>query len=233
MNAAMPVVENAGAAPQRGSREYVHVWDLALEPCASEAAFRTLSDSEREFAARLRVGSGAWVAARAVLRRVLGCYLGLAPGQVALETGANGKPRLAPGGCPDLRFNLSHSGGVTLIAVRLGFEVGVDVEELRTAVDGAAIARDVFTAPERAAMAASAAEERADTFFRSWVRHEALAKATGRGIVSRSSPDDAERFTVRDLDGIPGFAAALASEGADWSVRRAGARTARISAAYR
>jgi hypothetical protein len=90
-------------------------------------------------------------------------------------------------------------------------------------VDGAAIERDVFAPHERAAMAMDAGGKRGGAFFRSWVRREALAKATGRGVVFPPASGDAARFGVRDLDGIPGYAAALASEGADWSVRRAGA----------
>lgn len=231
MRAATPVLDALGVTPERASRNHVDVWEVALEPCERDPGFRTLSDSERVFAARLRVRAGAWVAARVALRRVLGCHLGLAPGQVALETGANGKPRLAPRGGQDLRFNLSHSGDVALIAVRLDFEVGIDVEERRPGVDGAAIARHVFTAPGHTAMTALAAEEPGETFFRSWVRREALAKAAGRGIVSPPAPDDTARYTVRDLDGIPGFAAAVASEGADWSVRRVGAGSAQSAGA--
>ncbi len=219
MSAAASVLEEAGAALEIASCEHVDVWVVALETGGGEAALSTLSDSEREFARRLRVGVGAWVAARVALRRILGRYLGLAPGKVAFETGASGKPRLAPGGSADLRFNLSHCGDVALIAVRLGREVGVDVEEVRPGVDGAAISRDVFTAPERQGLVALAAEEPGETFFKYWVRREALAKATGRGIAFPPAEDDAQ-FTVRELDGIPGFAAALASEGADWDVRR-------------
>jgi 4'-phosphopantetheinyl transferase len=215
------VVEAAVGAPLRASREHVDVWEVALEPCEAGAALRTLSDPERAFAARLRVGAGAWAAARAALRGVLGHYLGLAPGQVALEMGPNGKPRLAPGATADLRFNLSHSGNMALIAVRLGHEVGVDVEELRPGVDGETIARDIFGAPERPAMAAFPAGKPGEAFFRTWVRREALAKASGRGIAS--PPQTEARFTFRDLGGIPGFAAALASEGDDWDVRRVGA----------
>jgi 4'-phosphopantetheinyl transferase len=201
----------------------VDVWEVALGPCARDAAARILSDPEREFAARLRVGAGPWGAARVALRRVLGGYLGLAPGQVALTTDTNGKPRLASGGNADLRFNLSHSGDLALIAVRLGHEVGVDVEAVRAGVDGAAIARDVFGARGRAGRAVLDGGEPGEGFFRTWVRREALAKAIGRGIVSPLSPGEAARFTIRDLDGIPGFTAAVASEGSDWSVRRSSA----------
>ena len=60
------------------------------------------------------------------LHRVLAVYLGEDPARIRLETGAQGKPRLAdPQG--QLRFNLSHSGEIALVAVSGEAEVGVDV----------------------------------------------------------------------------------------------------------
>ena len=147
---------------------------------------------------------------------------------MAIETGANGKPRLAPGGGTDLRFSLSHSGHIALIAVRLGLEVGVDVEALRSGVDGAAIARDVFGEAEPRTSGLLATQARGEAFFRAWVRREALAKATGHGIVSAPAPEVASRYTVRDLDGLPGYAVALASEGGEWVVRWADSEALRF-----
>jgi 4'-phosphopantetheinyl transferase len=220
-------MEAAVAAPVRASSGHVDIWVLALQPAAGEQALRTLSGQEREFASRLRVGAPLWVAARAALRGVLGRYLGLAPERVALEPGPNGKPRLAPGAPADIRFNLSHSGHVALVGVRLGREVGVDVEAMRPGVDGDAIARELFGAPERADMAGAPAGKAGEAFFRTWVRREALAKASGLGIALPSPSLTGTGFTFRDLDGIPGFAAALASEGDDWDVRHFGTLLAR------
>lgn len=199
------------------ARDRVDLWVIALESEAAPGLPDDLDPDERAFAARLRVGAGAWSAARAAVRRVLAGYLGVSPVDVAIEAGPNGKPRLAAGSGPDLRFNLSHSGEFALVAVRLGHEVGVDVEAIRPGVDAAAIAREHFDASELEALSGDVSDER---FFRAWARHEALAKATGRGIAS--GPDSAEglRFRVLDVEGIPGCAAALASEGDGWSVRR-------------
>src|SRR5690242_14234349 len=75
-------------------------------------------------------GEDARGAARAALAALLTEYLGGAEA-AELELADNGKPRLArePG---RLAFNLSHSGGLALIAIAWGgTEVGVDVERLR------------------------------------------------------------------------------------------------------
>jgi 4'-phosphopantetheinyl transferase len=199
------------------ARDRVDLWVIGLAPAEPEAASHVLDADERAFAARLRMGGAAWSAARAGLRRVLGGYLGVSPAAVALEAGPNGKPRLAAGSGPDLRFNLSHSGDVALVAVRLGHEVGVDVEVIRPGVDAGPISREHFDASERDELAG---QRSVGSFFRAWARHEALAKATGRGIANGPGPGDGSRFRVLDVEGIPGCAAAIASEGDGWSVRR-------------
>lgn len=226
MSAGGVTLEAVSDAPLRASRDRVDVWRAALDlaPAGAETALRTLSGAERSHAVRLRIGANRWVAARAALRGVLAHCLGVPPADIALVTGPDGKPRLAPGTGADLRFNLSHSGGMALVAVRLGLDVGVDLEEFRDDVDGEAVAREVLGEHERAALAAVPAEDRREAFFRAWVRHEALAKAAGRGIAAAGTGRDAERFRVRDLTGIAGFAAAVASEGDGWSVARVDAR---------
>ena len=222
MSVVTPVLDVAAPMPVRASRERVDVWQaaLALDPSAAEAALRMLCDAERARAARLRVGADRWVAARATLRRVLGGYLDLAPERVAFAVGTDGKPGLDRARGMDLRFNLSHSGDVALVAVRLGHEVGVDVEMIRDGVDGAAIAADRFSARERADLAERGVALGREAFFRAWVRHEALAKASGRGIASPARDCDAARFSVRELNGISGCVAAVASTGDTWTVLR-------------
>ena len=221
MSASWPVFETPHS-PVGASRERVDVWQAELDtgPLAAAAEYRLLSAAERARAARLRVGAGRWIAARAALRRVLGRYLDQAPERIAFTVGAGGKPALGPTLGGDLRFNLSHSGAVALIAVGFGREGGVDVEQIRNDVDGAAIARELFAANERIAMAERANGDGGDSFFAAWVCREALAKAAGGGIAHRVRAADTARFRVRELDGIPGYAAAVASEGAGWCVAR-------------
>ena len=135
-------------APPRASQLHVDVWQvrLALERSEADAALRTLNASECAHAVLLRSSADQWVGGRAALRRVLGRYLCVEPENVVMTSGADGKPRLESPERLDLRFNLSHSGEVALIAVRLGFDVGVDIERIREAVDGSAIANALFAA---------------------------------------------------------------------------------------
>ena len=203
-----PAALRAGTEQPPVAADHVDLWVIRLDLCTNAAGLEPLAAGERARAARMRVGGERWGAARAALRRVLGGCLGVEPRRVALETGETGKPRLAPGSPLDLRFSLSHSGGFALIAARLGMEVGVDLERVRADVRGEEIARDVL-----------GMELRGADFFRAWTRREALAKACGRGLAAPLPECEAERFSVLDCRVLPGFAAAVASEGHGWTLR--------------
>jgi 4'-phosphopantetheinyl transferase len=199
----------------------VDLWCVALATDAARMlrAERDLAPAEIAHARRMRVGGERFAVARATLRRVLGRYLGLPASCVPLARSAHGKPVLA-GRPRALRFNLAHADDVALIAVRLGADVGVDIERVRADVDGDAVARAIFTPGERAAMGARNGANAHVAFFQAWVRREALAKAAGTGIVSTSRARGIAGFTVRPFAGVPGHVAAVASRGANWGVAR-------------
>ena len=105
-----------------------------------------------------------------------------------------------------MRFNLSHSGDVTLVAVARDSEVGVDVERIRPVIEMRAIARRWLGRDDMA-------DER--EFLRAWTRHEAMLKALGVGLSGK-----AEGFTgtVSEIDAGMGYAAAVAVLAADCRV---------------
>src|SRR5207248_5283242 len=95
--------------------------------------------------------------------------------------GPHGKPYLA--GSP-VRFNISHSGALALIALAQ-VEVGADVELPRKRQSDA-IARRFYAPGEIERLFAEAdAEKRADAFFRRSTCKEAFLKGTCEGL-SRS-----------------------------------------------
>lgn len=142
-----------------------------------------LPEAERERARALRLPEARrrWVAARWALRLVLGSYLGRDPAAIELRFGAHGKPALA--GNESLRFNLSHSGELAVIAVSGEREVGVDVQRL----------------------GAKPAE-----YYAAWVRREAIAKCQGVGIWG---PPPVAPVAVSAFEAGAGFAAAVAVAG--------------------
>jgi 4'-phosphopantetheinyl transferase len=223
-------------------RDEVHVWRAVLDvgPRRLEALRDTLDPDERRRAARFVFARDRdrFVAGRGTLRELLARYLGRAPGELAFSYGPHGKPAVA-GAARDLRFNLSHAGGLALYAVAEGRELGIDVETMRPDFATERIAERFFSPAERAALRRVAAEQRCEAFFACWTRKEAYMKALGRGfslpldafdvslapgepaalLATREDPADRERWWLSALDAGPGVAAALAVEGARCAVR--------------
>lgn len=158
-----------------------------------------------------------WVVGLSDLRRVLSGYVDEPAESLRFGTEPRGKPFLAHDS--GLRFNLSHSGPVALVAVARR-EVGVDVERRRTVAHEEGVARRIMTTDELARYDRLPEAERTTFLLRVWTRKEALLKASGEGI-RRSlqslacEPGPTDRWQVVDLD-VPGCIAAVAAEGSDW-----------------
>jgi 4'-phosphopantetheinyl transferase len=156
----------------------------------------------------LRLPSAERAEAARALREVLAAYLEASPEAIRIVAGEHGKPELADGG---LRFNLSHSGDVALVAVARERDVGVDVERIDGRRDVLALAERALGADAAAAVRAAPATDRVAVFHRGWTRREAVAKCAGTGLAT-PAPDTPRQ--VIDLDVGEGYAAALAVEGA-------------------
>lgn len=171
--------------PPLAPRE-IHVWcvDLDLPPSAETPA-DCLCDEERRRAVRFvrEADRRRFTASHIALRVILGRCLGIPPGRVEVSARAGGKPELsARSDGPLLHYNLSHSGGMALVAVSSDQEVGVDVEQVRPLDDVDSIVNRYFAPGERAHWQASPEDERLAAFFRCWTRKEAYLKARGIGL---------------------------------------------------
>ncbi len=177
----------------------VHVWWSTLPALAAHADtwWARLSSAER--AAALRHARAAdrmrAVAARGLLRTVMGRYLGIEPASVVFHVGTCGKPAVlhGPGGAP--AFSLSHSGDWVLLAVAApGVDAGIDIERHRALDDWPVIAAAHFHPGEVRDLQALAPAQRRTAFFDCWTRKEAVVKATGLGL---SQPLAAFRVSVK------------------------------------
>lgn len=149
------------------------------------------------------------MAAREALREVLSRYLdGVEPTAIKLRSGEHGKPELA-GQTSGLRFNLSHSGSLALVAIAER-EVGVDIEYIEPRRDFLALAERALGAKGIAAIRTAAPEDREGAFYLEWSRHEALVKCLGTGL-ARPLPE--QGATVVSIAAPRGYAAALAVAG--------------------
>lgn len=220
----------------------VHLWRIPIggEEWPAEDLL-LLDPGERARAARFVFARhrAPWIRARAALRRILARYVDATPETLPFQVGEWGKPSLCGSNGESLRFNLSHSGGLALLAVAWGREVGVDVERIRPTVELLDLATRFFSPSEVAALRAVDDARRERAFFACWSRKEALIKADGRGLsfgldtfeVSLHPDHPAELLSVRGVPGgdrwmlreIPvdeGYAAALVVEGTGWHLVR-------------
>ncbi len=210
----------------------VHVWAVKLtqpESFVTKLA-ALLHEEEKERAARFqfeplrqsfRVSHGA-------LRCILSRYVNTAPEQLRFMHGPFGKPELEPKNA--VRFNLSHSGELALLAVALEYELGVDVEALRPVPEAESIARSNFSPNEYETFCGLDQKQKLLAFFNCWTRKEAFIKAHGAGLSMpldqfevafapdaparllriRGEACAAARWTLCALHPADGYAAALA-----------------------
>src|SRR3954454_4324080 len=200
----------------------VHIWRAALDEAGWPGPER-LPDPERQRAATFlhEEACRRWVAARWALRRALEGYLEEPAAEIELEEGERGKPRLRR--AVGIEFNLSHSGGLALVAVTEGRQVGVDVEMVEPARDLTALATRALPPDDAAAVREAPPPRRPDVFYPAWVRHEARLKCLGLGLGAKTNrrtstaeegnrrfANEDELLAVSELDVAPGYAAAVA-----------------------
>ena len=216
----------------------VHLWHIDLDAASKNLAAlgSTLSPEECERAKRFRSPdlSRRWTVARGALRCILASYCQSPPKSLVLQAEPKGKPKLVwP--ATNVCFNLSHSGGLALLAITVDQRIGVDLEIVNPSIEVADLSRRFFAPAEARQILVLPAEELAVAFFRCWTRKEALLKAIGLGL---SAPLDGFEVTVGadparlvSADFVepgewslvdvswPGTAAALAIEGRPPAVR--------------
>jgi 4'-phosphopantetheinyl transferase len=201
--------EPAPGAPRQPGGE-VHLWRADLD-ASGWPRVEELPSAERGRAEKILRPQPArrWVTARWALRFALGRYLGEDPGQVELVLSSHGKPRLAAPG--PLRFNLSHSKALALIAIGEERELGIDVERIDPDRDLVALARTGLSRGDAETVSTAPPERRAGVFYATWTRREAIAKCSGEGLGGSAPPKHPAE--VCEIDAGDGWAAALAVAG--------------------
>lgn len=192
--------EMLGCAATTGNAVTVDVWHLPLDLARTEMEelTQTLSSVERERAARFRFERDRrrFIAARGLVRAILGRYLSMTAAAIALDYNPFGKPFLAQRPL-DLCFNVAHSGDIALLAIAPAVDVGVDIEMWRKIPNRDLLAARFFAASEVAAIAQLPEQVRDVAFLTCWARKEAYVKAVGMGL---SEPlDSFEVSMVPDL----------------------------------
>jgi 4'-phosphopantetheinyl transferase len=223
----------------------VHVWRIALDIGDSilTRLRATLSDDERQRAERFHfeIHRRHFIAGRGALRALLARYLARRPEELRFVYSTHGKPSLAEEAeSHPLRFNLTHSHQLALLAVTHGREVGVDIEHIRTNLerDGEALAERFFSPREVAVLRSLPLALRREAFFRCWTRKEAYIKAQGKGfalpldqfdvtlhpdepaalVATLHDPPQVQRWSMRHLAPGTDYGGAVAVEGQGWQL---------------
>jgi 4'-phosphopantetheinyl transferase len=214
--------------------DIVNVWVRTLQASSAieSACYEVLTSEERERAARYRVGRprNDFILTRGTLRSLLARYVGMTPQGLSFRYSEYGKPIVD--GPFDLRFNVSHTDGLALIAFARTREIGIDVEKIKAAPDARKLAERFFSVREHHFLECLSGEELQVAFFRCWTRKEAYIKARGEGLslplhqfdvsvapnesrallATRPDPFEASRWILQDLPVSHGYVAALAVE---------------------
>lgn len=220
--------------PQPPRAGEIHIWRVALETAAPSRSWceSFLNAEERAKAARFHfeIDQLRSITGRGLLRWVLGQYLDLAPAGLSFELNERGKPRLPAG---DLRFNLSHSGDMVLLAFTRDAEIGVDIERLDRKVQLDGLVNYVFSTREKEVFAQLPEADKRAGFFNVWTRKEAYVKGRGQGIfhelnavtvslvpgeparllTDERDPGAPGQWSLQTLEVPSGYAGAVAVEG--------------------
>ncbi|MGD0270003.1 MAG: 4'-phosphopantetheinyl transferase superfamily protein [Candidatus Sulfotelmatobacter sp.] len=222
----------------------VQLWRADLEAIGVDESRwqQVLSSDELTRASRFHFSRDRqrFVAGRALLRTILAGYLRTDANGLTFSYSKKEKPSLASDHAESgVTFNVSHSGGIALLAFTRGREIGVDVEQVRQDSDLEAIARRFFSMHEQNQLAALPAEKRIDAFLRCWTRKEAYIKATGDGlslplnqfdvslevgeanalVATRPDSSEAGHWLLREVPAGSGYMAAVCVRGKSWKLK--------------
>lgn len=230
--------ESSVVEMQRLVEGEAHLWWIPLTAGAREIELhrQVLPPDESERAGRFYFEQHRlkFTIAHGAMRRILSGYVHLPPRELKFTYGPKGKPEFTARQNPDrVRFNLSHSEDLALLAVARNQELGADVEFIKSDFGGMEIAERFFSASEVRTLFALDASEQNAAFFSCWTRKEAFIKAVGEGLslpldsfdvafapgakpaLTRveGSPGETLRWRMYDVPAGPQYKAALVIEG--------------------
>lgn len=213
--------------------EAVHIWraPLTLTEPQRQHFWQTLSADERSRAERFHFLQHRQraIAARGILRAILGQYLGQDPAGLRFDYTPHGKPVLVPtANALPIEFNLSHAEDVMLCAITLESPVGIDLEQIHPVSDLARLTDRFFAPSEHERIQALPQDEQSAAFFQYWTVKEAVLKAIAQGLGGLETleltfiqdqpqllraPGGVNAWEVRSFTPEPGFMGAIATTG--------------------
>lgn len=221
-------------APSLSGKD-IHVWCVSLD--LSERTIQTLqehlSDDEqkRKKAFYFQEHRRRYIAARGLLRTLLGHYLDCHPAHLEFSYSERGKPKLKTFHHEKkLCFNLSHSNELALYAVSYERSIGVDIEYIEHVREVEQLAQSFFFPGEYELISSLPEALKSEAFYNIWTCKEAYLKARGEGLSGLKNIEIPEELAVpsdvgssqEEVSGFsmyrlivpqPGYAASLVAEG--------------------
>lgn len=161
----------------------VHVWAWNLDRSPLDSDWQVLNHDETSRARRFVFPQDRdrYVCAHSALRTLLSHYSGILAGQVAFSSNTYGKPQIVcePGMRP-IHFNLTHSAGLAALAISRGYQLGIDIEQIRPI--SSEVAEHHFSPREVHTLQGLPREQWLRGFYRCWTSKEAVLKGEGLGL---------------------------------------------------
>ncbi|MDH5518385.1 MAG: 4'-phosphopantetheinyl transferase superfamily protein [Gammaproteobacteria bacterium] len=164
-------------------RQHADIWQIALTPPANDPDdLLALLDNEEtaRYQQLHHKHKSRYLLSHVACRQILSRYTQLAASEIVYRKNDYGKPYLNHNS--PIRFNLSHSHNLAVIAISAHAEIGVDLEYMERKNDWAKLARRFFSAEEIEDLFQQQQENQRTRFFQLWTRKEAFIKALGSGL---------------------------------------------------
>ena len=214
----------------------VHVWYSLADEVSMTDRFDVEAVLSAEEVSKYRAISHpesrqSYLAAHAMLRLVLSRYIDRAAVDWKFVRGEHGKPSLClADGMPDIRFNLTHTGGLTACVLSLQGDCGIDVERHDRLHRFESVAQRMFADEEYRFLCDH--DFSPAMFYRLWTLREAYVKALGVGLVGstkdfyfeldselrsahlvhRVVAGESERWSLGLFEPVPGYQLSVAFE---------------------
>lgn len=171
------------------SENEIHLWVVRDEEISDLQllelyhGFLSKKESEQQKRFYFEKHRHQYLVTRALVRSVLSMYSSqLQPHQWQFDKNAYGKPSIANPGYDHLKFNLSHTENMVVLAIANSIELGVDVEWILRDNDILSIPDRFFSPQEVSQLQATDEADKRSRFFDFWTLKEAYIKACGKGL---------------------------------------------------
>jgi len=163
--------------PHPPSSQEVHLWHIPHEQLLLPELPLSNSEIERAQSYRFEKDQRRYLVTQTRKREILSGYLRLQPAELVFTQTQHGRPEIS-----DLHFNISHTEGLSILAVSTTAPLGLDLEKTAPRDDLDALARHILSKEEKEHFFALPALEQLTAFYQIWTAKEAYLKALSTGL---------------------------------------------------